>query len=249
MPFISRTSTTAQTNTTRRTSTNRTGNSQRTGFSRAASSSDSVQLSPRAQFAGAANRVRSVLSGLGFSTGTAARSTAASSSSNSGSATVGGSSNGRSGSSMLSNVASALDAASILNPMTAPITLGRRAANLAMVESGAVTPDRSSRLGAFRATAGNERGTTGRAAHNAIGGIYLALGTFGQDQIGNVFNSSQARELFDQPLSNGSSRRLATVEHGYWDRQRRESGTSGGYMGSAFSPAARDTIQQFMGWI
>ncbi len=248
MPFISLTRPAAQNNTTRRTSTNRTGNSQRTGFSRAASSSDNVQLSSRAQLAGAANRVSSVLSGLGFSTGTAARSSVASSSSNSGRAAQ-GSSNGSSGSSMVSNVASALDAASILNPVTAPLTIGRRAVNLALVESGAVTPDRSSRLGAFQATSGNERGTTGRAAHNAIGGIYLALGTFGQDQIGNVFNSSQARELFDQPLSNGSRRRLAEVEHGYWDRQRRESGTSGGYMGSAFSPAARDTIQQFMGWI
>lgn len=215
------------------------------------SSSDSVQLSRGAQAAAAANQVRSVLNGLGFSTGTTARNSADVGAR----ASIGGrvaeraASSRSSGDSSLRNVVNVLDAASILNPVTAPLTVGRRAATLIGVETGLVNPDRSSRLGAFEATAGNQRGTTGRAAHNSIGGIYMLLGNFGEDQIGNVFNSREARQEFDQSLSNGSSRRLAEMEHGYWDRQRREAGSAGGYMGSAFSPQVRDMIQQVMGRI
>lgn len=251
----------------RRASANSSGSSQ-TRASGAARSSDSVQLSRGAQAAAAADQVRSVLNGLGFTTGTTARNSSdlgarqntGSFGSNAGvsaRARIGGStgltsqagSRGSSSNSTLRNVVNVLDAASILNPVTAPLTIGRRAATLVGVETGLINPDRSSRLGAFEATAGNERGTTGRAAHNSIGGIYMLLGNFGEDQIGNVFNSREARQEFGQSLSNGSSRRLAEMEHGYWDRQRRESGSAGGYMGSAFSPQARDMIQQVMGRI
>ena len=250
----------------RRASANSSGSSQ-TRASGAARSSDSVQLSRGAQAAAAADQVRSVLNGLGFSTGTTARNSAdVGARRNSGfgasagvnaRARVGGSSgvseragttrSSNSTGSTVRNVVNVLDAASILNPVTAPLTIGRRAATLIGVETGLINPDRSSRLGAFEATAGNERGTTGRAAHNSIGGIYMLLGNFGEDQIGNVFNSREARQEFGQSLSNGSSRRLAEMEHGYWDRQRQESGSAGGYMGSAFSPQARDMIQQVMG--
>lgn len=249
----------------RRAAANSTSSSRASSSSsRAAGSSDSVQLSRGAQAAAAADRVRSVLNGLGFSTGTAARNSSdvRSLRSNAGvnaRARVGGSSgvteragttrSSNSTGSTVRNVVNVLDAASILNPVTAPLTIGRRAATLIGVETGMINPDRSSRLGAFEATAGNERGTTGRAAHNSIGGIYMLLGNFGEDQIGNVFNSREARQEFGQSLSNGSSRRLAEMEHGYWDRQRRESGSAGGYMGSAFSPQARDMIQQVMGRI
>lgn len=236
----------------RRAAANSTSSSRASSSSSGATrSSDSVQLSRGAQAAAAADQVRSVLNGLGFSTGTTARNSSdlgARQRSGGSSGVTSQAGSGRSSSnSTLRNVVNVLDAASILNPVTAPLTIGRRAATLVGVETGMINPERSSRLGAFEATAGNERGTTGRAAHNSIGGIYMLLGNFGEDQIGNVFNSREARQEFGQSLSNGSSRRLAEMEHGYWDRQRQESGSAGGYMGSAFSPQARDMIQQVMG--
>jgi hypothetical protein len=213
-------------------------------------SRDSVALSPRATAAAAASSVRTVLEGLGFSVERNA--------SQNGSSGVAAQANRRttppretrvSRNSVGTRLRQAADLSLGLNPVTAPLQIAGRALNLARVESGAATPDRSSRLGAFRATGGNERGTTGRAAHNAIGGIYLAFGTFGEDRIGDVFNSNSARQLYNQPVTNGSSRQLAEVEHSYWDRQRREAGTTGGYMGSAFSPAVRDGIQNFLSGI
>ena len=93
-------------------------------------SSDSVQLSRGAQAAAAADQVRSVLNGLGFSTGTTARNSADVSARG----RVGGSSGVTSqadstrpsSNSTLRNVVNVLDAASILNPVTAPLTIGRR---------------------------------------------------------------------------------------------------------------------------
>lgn len=210
--------------------------------------SDSVSLSPRAAAASMANQVQNILSGLGFpvggATATAQRSRAAAAPAPQAS---------RQSGSLLSRVTRSAgqvaDLALGLNPVTMPAVMSTRAMTLAGVRSNLITPDASSRLGAYAATSGNERGTTGRAANNAIGGIYLALGTFGEDRIGDVFNSQPARQLFNQPLSNGSSRRLAEMEYAYWRNQRDQNGTAGGYLGSVFSPAARDTIQQFMGLI
>lgn len=211
----------------------------RTGSSAAR---DSVSLSPRAALASMSNQVQNIFSGLGFNLGTTAARPS----------TSGAQRSGQSGS-VLSRVtrsaAQAADLMSGLNPVTMPATMARRAVTLAAVRNNNITPDRSSRLGAYAATSGNERGTTGRAANNAIGGIYLALGTFGEDRIGDVFNSQPARQLFSQPLSNGSSRRLAETEYAYWRQQRDQHGTAGGHLGSAFSPAVRDGIQQFMGWM
>jgi hypothetical protein len=260
---ITQTNTTRRTNRTRSQAQVRRASQANTSSTSSARSSDGVSMSTRAQAAMAADRVRDVMSGLGFSVGgsTGTARTAprrGSESSGFGRARTGvsarGSANGnitesRRQPSAGQRALEILDTASILNPVTAPLTIGRRLGTLVGVETGLLNPDSSSRLGAYQATAGNERGTTGRAAHNSIGGIYLLLGNFGQDRIGDVFNSSEARELYDQSLSNGSSRQLAETEHGYWENQRRTQGSAGGYMGSAFSPAARDMIQQVMGRI
>lgn len=115
----------------------------------------------------------------------------------------------------------------------------QRVTDLIRVAIGAYDPPTYSRLGAFKATLGYAEGTVGRGANRAIAAIYLALGTTGEDQIGNVFNSPEAAALFPQDACGPASRRLAEIEHGYWSGQD----TIGGMMGSAFPPDIRAAIQ------
>lgn len=125
-------------------------------------------------------------------------------------------------------------------------TLGRRAAELVGVRTGLINPPDDSRLGAYEATAGHERGTVGRGANNSIGAIYMLMGTYGQDRIGNVFHSEQAQQTLPHSVRSSANGELARTEFGYWQNQRDTQGTEGGYMGSAFSPAIREGIQQVM---
>ena len=117
-----------------------------------------------------------------------------------------------------------------------------RALDLAQVDAGGEV-DPHSRLGAYQATGGYREGTVGHAAHNAIGQIYEMAGTIGEDRIGEVFNSPEARALYNEPVNSGASAQLAQMEFDYWSQQREE-GTLGGYMGSAVPPATRDWLQQ-----
>jgi hypothetical protein len=120
-----------------------------------------------------------------------------------------------------------------------------RAAVLDRIERGTLTPDPASRLGAYAATVGYPPGSTGNAVHRAIGTIYGTLGTLGEEQIGTVFNSPQARELFDKPLTEQTSRQIAEIEYGYWTRVREANGFSvGGNLGSAVNPTVRDFLQR-----
>ena len=56
--------------------------------------------------------------------------------------------------------------------------------------------DLDSRLGAYFATKGYEEGTVGNAVHRAIGTIIIIFGTFGEEKIGTVFNSAEAKKLY-----------------------------------------------------
>lgn len=127
-------------------------------------------------------------------------------------------------------------------------TLEARAADLQAIDKGELVPDPGSRLGAYAATAGYPAGSVGSAAHRAIGAIYMAAGTFGEERIGTVFNSEEAKALFPQSVNSPASKQLATVEYNYWAAARADDPWSaGGNMGSAFNPTWRDRIQWVTG--
>src|SRR5207253_1978977 len=113
------------------------------------------------------------------------------------------------------------------------------------VDRGKLSPDPMSRLGAYAANRGYAKGTVGHAVHDAIGTIYATFGTYGEENIGVIFNSPQAKALFADPVTSPSSRRIAEIEYAYWQRVLREDPTSGGgRLGSAFPPMVRDFLQR-----
>lgn len=118
-------------------------------------------------------------------------------------------------------------------------------ANLAAIDSGTLTPNPDSRLGAYAATAGHAPGTVGAAVHAGIGNIYAIFGTYGEERIGTVFNSAEAKALYDQPVESPASRQIAELEYAYWSRVLAEDGWSaGGRMGTSFDPGTRDWLQR-----
>ncbi len=120
-----------------------------------------------------------------------------------------------------------------------------RGARLVAIDAGALEPDPASRLGAYAATAGYPEGTVGNAVHRAIGTIYLALGTSGEERIGRVFNAPQARALYMYPVDSDAGARMAAIEQRYWQNVANEDPYSiGGQLGAAFSPAVRDWLQR-----
>lgn len=122
---------------------------------------------------------------------------------------------------------------------------GGRLSTLRDIDEGRVTPDPDSRLGAYAATRGHREGTVGHSVHNAIGTIYAALGTTGEERIGTVFNSPEARALYGEPVNSPASRRIAEMEHAYWSRIREQNPLSvGGNLGSLFGPGSRDFLQR-----
>lgn len=116
--------------------------------------------------------------------------------------------------------------------------------DLEAVRKGTLTPDPSSRLGAYKATLGYQPGTVGYAVNKQIGNIYNGLGTFGEDQIGKVFNSPEAKALYNEPVGSDASKQMAAMELKYWNDQKAK-GTVGGYMGSSVPVGARDWLQKY----
>jgi hypothetical protein len=115
---------------------------------------------------------------------------------------------------------------------------------LGKIDSGELVPDPESRLGAYAATKGYQPGSVGNAVHNAIGTIYVALGTFGEERIGRVFNSAEARALYSLPVQSPAGLQMASIEQRYWQNVATEDPYSpGGQLGAAFSPAVRDWLQ------
>ena len=119
-----------------------------------------------------------------------------------------------------------------------------RAQTLARIDRGELVPDPSSRLGAYAATVGYPEGTVGHGAHRAIGALYVTAGTFGEEEIGDFFNSPQAQALLSEPVTSPANRRLAELELGYWETQE---GTWGGFFGTKFGVPIRAFIQRFFG--
>jgi hypothetical protein len=117
--------------------------------------------------------------------------------------------------------------------------------SLGDVRSGAIVPDPASRLGAYKATLGYPPGTVGHAVNNAIATIYVGLGTYGEEKIGRVFNSPEARALYNEPVESDAGILMAGIEQRYWDNVRKEDSWSpGGQLGAAFSPDVRDWLQR-----
>lgn len=85
---------------------------------------------------------------------------------------------------------------------------------------------------------------TGSAAVAAIGTIYATLGTVGEEKIGTVFNSEQAKALYDQPVDGPASKKLAQMEFDYWNKMKKEKNSVGGHLGSLFNPSSRDWLQR-----
>jgi hypothetical protein len=106
-------------------------------------------------------------------------------------------------------------------------------------------PNPESRLGAFAATVGYPEGTVGYAVNRAIGLLYVAFGTYGEERIGTVFNSPAARVHYPNPVSGPSSRAVAQMEFDYWSRVKREDPWSpGSNIATAFDPQTRDWLQR-----
>lgn len=117
--------------------------------------------------------------------------------------------------------------------------------SLAQIDRGEVVPDPDSRLGAYAATRGYPPGSVGHAVHNAIGTIYVLLGTYGEEKIGRVFNSPEARALYNQPVESQAGALMAAIEQRYWANVAKEDSWSpGGQLGAAFSPGVRDFLQR-----
>lgn len=125
------------------------------------------------------------------------------------------------------------------------VVAGRLAQLRAIDRAELICPDPTSRLGAYEATRGYPRGSVGYSVHNAIGDIYMLLGTAGQEQIGVVFNSAAARSLFSQPVSSWANLAMATMEYQYWAAVLADNPNSfGGQAGEAFKPAQRAWLQE-----
>ncbi len=122
---------------------------------------------------------------------------------------------------------------------------GSRGDTKKMVDDGKLTPDPDSRLGAYAATKGYPAGTVGNAVHNAIGTIYGTLGNYGEEKIGRVFNSPEAKALYNEPVGSDAGRQMAAIEQQYWANVKTEDPSSpGGNLGAAFSPGVRDWLQR-----
>ena len=125
-----------------------------------------------------------------------------------------------------------------------PTDLPTYLVRLHSVDAGTLTPDPGSRLGAYAATAGHPEGTVGRAVHVAIGTIYAALGAYGEERVGRVFNSPEAKALLGEPVDSCAGFVVATLEHRYWsDVAAEDPSSAGGNLGAAFNPTVRNWIQ------
>jgi hypothetical protein len=97
-----------------------------------------------------------------------------------------------------------------------------RMRTLREVAAGQITPNPESRLGAFAATVGYPEGTVGYSVNRAIGLLYVAFGTYGEERIGTVFNSATARAHYPNRVDGPSTPIIADMEYQYWARVRRE---------------------------
>ncbi|MEM9460070.1 MAG: hypothetical protein AAGF11_38195 [Myxococcota bacterium] len=124
-------------------------------------------------------------------------------------------------------------------------TMAKRWHDLKRVSEDKLQVHPDSRLAAFKSTLGHQDGTTGYAANRAIGLIYIGMGTFGEEQIGQVFGSPEAQEQMAQPVDSGASRQLAQMEYDYWSSVLNENpGSSGARIATAFNPDVRDFLQK-----
>jgi RHS repeat-associated protein len=113
--------------------------------------------------------------------------------------------------------------------------------------SGTINP--SSRLGAFQATAGMPRGSTGEGAHFFIGLLYFGFGNFGAHDIGNYFWHPRTQALLLSRNVGYPTQEVARGEYHLWVEVWRRTGHPMAFFGSSFNPTARARFQQAGGVI
>ena len=113
---------------------------------------------------------------------------------------------------------------------------------LDQIDRGEIVPDPSSRLGAYAATRGYVQGTLGYGLNQGIGLIYSSWGSFGEEEIGTLFNAPEIRALYGQPADSAASRLMAQLEYDYWAGLPLSS--PGRLLGIQFSPEERFRLHQ-----
>lgn len=102
------------------------------------------------------------------------------------------------------------------------------------------------RLAAFKATGNAAPNTWKKPVHVDIACIYLLMGERGSECIGDIFESAEMQQELNKDTSDKeASLAAATLEFKYWKKCRLEDSLSlGGFLGSSFTPATRNVIQQ-----
>ncbi|MGX7828830.1 hypothetical protein ACTG9Q_27445 [Actinokineospora sp. 24-640] len=71
------------------------------------------------------------------------------------------------------------------------------------------------------------------------------FGNYGQEKIGRVFNSPEAKALYNLPVDSWAGRRMAQLEYQYWHNVHVEDPWSpGGQLGASFDTDRRDFLQR-----
>jgi hypothetical protein len=122
------------------------------------------------------------------------------------------------------------------------------AIKLAMIDYGfGGKPNLESRLGAFYATRGYKIGSVGSAVHRIIGGMYLVLGSAGEEKIGRIYNNQAVKVLFNQPIESAAIRCLAYIEQLYFTNVKNENLESlGAALGAIVTARTRDCLTQLV---
>jgi len=117
--------------------------------------------------------------------------------------------------------------------------VGNRRHTLYQMDHDKYTPELSTRAGAYYGTKGYKEGTIGNVAHHAIGTLIVIFGSFGEDDVGTLFNSQRMKNLYPKPINSPESEEFNLLEYKYWKTKH----DAGGVMASMFPPFVRKLIE------
>jgi len=120
----------------------------------------------------------------------------------------------------------------------------RKAQLLSVLQGSRV--DSKSRLGAFAATLGYDKGTVGHGVNIAIGLLYLMYGDQYQEEIGTVFNSLATKAFYSRPVTDKvANQAVAHMEYEYWSGvQNQNPASEGAKMALKYSVEERMKLQE-----
>jgi hypothetical protein len=87
--------------------------------------------------------------------------------------------------------------------------------------------DPSSRLAAYNATRGYQQGTVGYGVNRSIHAIYMLWGSSGEENIGDFFQSGEAKQLYNQK-SEEAHLEMAKMEFDFWQKIQNKNPNSSG---------------------